>query len=277
MAGYTTATTLNLQVNPVYAAPTANQTLATQTLAAGSAWSYALPALFSESIAGDTLTVTATLANGQPLPSWLVFDPVKQTISGTPTDQTTGALALKITATDMGGLATSTALNLNVSPVYSAPVVNGALSTQTPAAGTPWSFALPSTLFSESIAGDTLTYKATLANGQPLPSWLTFDPVKQTFSGTPTDQTTGALALKITATDMGGLSTSTTLNVQVNPTYAAPTVGAPLTTQTLAAGAAWTYALPATLFSETVAGDTLTVTATLANGNPLPSWLSFDP
>lgn len=276
--GLSTSTTLNVQVNPTYQAPTVSQTLATQTVAAGSAWSYALPAtLFNEASVGDALTYKATLASGNPLPAWVSFDPIEQVFSGTPTDQTTGALALKITAFDLGGLATSTTLNVQVNPTYQAPTVNQTLATQTVTAGSAWNYTLPTTLFSEAIGGDAVTYKATLANGDPLPGWLTFDPVKQVFSGTPTDQTTGAVALKITATDMGGLTTSSTLNVQVNPTYQAPTVNQTLATQTVAAGSVWSYALPATLFGEAIAGDTVTYTATLANGSALPSWLSFDP
>ena len=275
--GLTSSATLNVQVNPTYQAPTVGLALAVQTVAAGTAWSYALPVtLFGAAIAGDMLTYKATLANGDPLPSWLTFDPVKQTFSGTPTDQVTGAFALKVTATDMGGLASSTTLNLQVNPTYAAPTVATTLAMQTLAAGTVWNYTLPADLFNESIAGDTLTYKATLANGDPLPSWLTFDPVKQTFGGAPTDQTTGALALKLTAKDMGGLATSTTLSLQVNPAYQAPTATQTLSSQSVTTGTAWSYSLPATLFSEAVAGDTLKYSATLADGTPLPAWLSFD-
>ncbi|WP_206955959.1 putative Ig domain-containing protein [Trinickia acidisoli] len=276
--GLTASTTLNLQVNPTYEAPTVGQALGTQTIAAGNPWSYTLPAsLFSETVAGDTLTYQATLANGNPLPSWLTFNAETQTFSGMPTDQTTGALVLTVSATDMGGLTTNTTLNVQVNPSYQAPTINQTLVTQTIAASNPWSYTLPASLFSETVAGDTLTYQATLANGNPLPSWLTFNAETQTFSGTPTDQTTGALVFTITATDMGGLATSTTLNVQINPSYEAPTVSQSLTNQALSVGTTWSYGLPSTLFAEPVEGDTLTYTATLANGNPLPSWLTFDP
>ncbi|MGN6666025.1 MAG: putative Ig domain-containing protein [Trinickia sp.] len=278
MGGLATSTALNLQIVPVYQAPIVGQTLSPQTAAAGTAWTYTLPpALFSEAVAGDTLSYGATLANGSPLPAWLTFDPVKQTFSGTPTDLTTGALAVTVTATDRGGLSASSTLNLQVNPTYSAPTVTQTLSNQTAKNGTSWTYALPSTLFSESIAGDTLTYAATLADGSALPSWLSFDAQKQAFTGTPPAEASGTLVINITATDMGGLSASTTLSVTPNGAYQAPTVTQALSSQTLPAGTTWTYALPATLFSEPVAGDTLTYTATLGDGTPLPSWLSFDP
>ena len=37
----------------------------------------------------------------------------------------------------------------------------------------------------------------------------------------------------------------------------------------------WTFQIPADTFSD-ANGDPLTLTATLANGDPLPSWLSFN-
>ncbi len=40
-----------------------------------------------------------------------------------------------------------------------------------------------SNTFSDVDVGDTLTYSATLADGTPLPSWLSFDAATQTFSG----------------------------------------------------------------------------------------------
>ncbi|WP_321945843.1 putative Ig domain-containing protein [Paraburkholderia sp. J10-1] len=277
MGGFTNSTTLNLQVSPTYQAPTVVQTLATQNAQAGTAWSFTLPTgLFSEAIAGDTLKYSATLANGGALPSWLTFNATTGQFSGTPTDQTTGAFALKVTATDMGGLATSTTLNLQVSPTYQAPTVAQTLATQNAKAGTAWSWTLPTGLFSEAIAGDTLKYSATLADGTALPSWLAFNVTTGQFSGTPTDQTTGAFAIKVTATDMGGLATSTTLNLQVSPTYQAPTVAQTLAAQSTKIGTAWSYTLPTGLFSEAIAGDTLKYSVTLADGTALPSWLAFN-
>jgi hypothetical protein len=51
--------------------------------------------------AGDTLTYSATLGDGSPLPNWLSFNTATRTFSGTPTNA--GNLNLKITATDSVG------------------------------------------------------------------------------------------------------------------------------------------------------------------------------
>ena len=48
-----------------------------------------------------------------------------------------------------------------------------------------FSFTVPATSFIDVDAGDSLTLSATLADGSPLPAWLSFDAATQTFSGTP--------------------------------------------------------------------------------------------
>ncbi|WP_220702196.1 putative Ig domain-containing protein, partial [Trinickia fusca] len=262
-----------------HGAVTASQTaIAAQSTQTSTAWSYALPGgLFNAPVAGDAVTISATLANGDPLPAWLHFDAVRQTFSGNPDAANVGDLALKIVATDLAGQTASMAMALHVSANPHAPTVGAPLASQTAAAGSAWAYALPAGMFKPATAGDALAYTATLADGDPLPAWLRFDPIKQTLSGTPTDATTGTLAVKITATEAAGLASSTTLNLQVNPIYQAPTVTQTQAAQTIAAGTAWSYALPTTLFNEAVAGDTLRYSATLADGSPLPSWLTFDP
>lgn len=50
--------------------------------------------------------------------------------------------------------------------------------------------------------GDVLTYSVTLANGSPLPGWLTFNPATRTLSGTPPQSAIGTqIELRVTAAD----------------------------------------------------------------------------
>jgi len=77
----------------------------------------------------------------------------------------------------------------------------------------PFSYTLPEGLFSDPDAGDSLTLTATLANGDPLPSWLTFDGT--TFSGTPTEGDEGTLTITLTATDAAGVAAATNFNLVV--------------------------------------------------------------
>jgi predicted extracellular nuclease len=51
----------------------------------------------------SSLTLTATLADGSPLPAWLHFDPASASFSGTPANQDANLLAVKVLATDPTG------------------------------------------------------------------------------------------------------------------------------------------------------------------------------
>jgi hypothetical protein len=73
---------------------------------------------------------------------------------------------------------------------------------------------LPSTTFTDVDSSETLTYTATSADGTALPAWLSFNATTRTFSGTPT--ASGTYGVRVTATDLGGLSASETFNVAVS-------------------------------------------------------------
>ena len=60
------------------------------------------------------LTYTATAADGSPLPAWLTFNAATRTFSGTPTAANVGTLSVKVSATDLGGLAASETFNIAV-------------------------------------------------------------------------------------------------------------------------------------------------------------------
>ena len=114
-AGATSTASLTVTIHgandtPVLAIQTANQ-----TASVGSLFSLPLQAgTFTDVDGGDTLTYTATAADGSALPAWLTFTSATRSFSGTPT--TTGTLGVKVTATDSGGLATSETFNIIVTP-----------------------------------------------------------------------------------------------------------------------------------------------------------------
>ncbi len=70
--------------------------------------------------------------------------------------------------------------------------------------------------FVDSDANTTLTYSATLANGNVLPTWLTFNAQTRTFTGTPSVADIGQLSIKVTVTDNGGASVSDEFNLLIN-------------------------------------------------------------
>lgn len=89
-----------------------------------------------------------------------------------------------------------TAANIN-------PVVNYPLIDQNGAEGTAFSYQFAPITFTDAN-GDALTYTAKLNNVDPLPSWLTFDPVTRTFSGTPTSTASGQYNITVIANDGHG-------------------------------------------------------------------------
>ncbi|MGO8646486.1 putative Ig domain-containing protein, partial [Rhizobium ruizarguesonis] len=86
----------------------------TQNATVGSAFSFVLPTTtFTDVASGETLTYAATAADGTALPAWLSFNAATRTFSGTPT--TGGTYGVKVTATDLGGLAANETFNIAVS------------------------------------------------------------------------------------------------------------------------------------------------------------------
>ena len=208
------------------AAPVVVAALPDQTLMQGQVVEFAVPAgTFSDAniLSGDMLSYSATLADGTALPAWLSFDAATQTFSGTPGNADVGALSLKVTATDTGGLSASADFTVNVANVNDAPLVATALDSQNATEDASWSYTIPASTFSDVDVGDSLSYSATLADGSTLPSWLTFDAVTRTFSGTPQNADVGSLSLKVTATDATGAAVSSSFDVTVANTNDAPT------------------------------------------------------
>ena len=106
-------TTIIVNTPPVVANPLANQTFSEQA-----AVSFAVPAnTFSDvQTAAAALVLSATLTGGAALPSWLVFNPATKTFSGSPPDNVAASFAITVTATDAGGLSTTSAFALNIAP-----------------------------------------------------------------------------------------------------------------------------------------------------------------
>lgn len=53
-------------------------------------------------LSSEPLTYSAALSNGDPLPDWLIFNPVTREFSGIPTDANVGSLEIKVVADDGG-------------------------------------------------------------------------------------------------------------------------------------------------------------------------------
>ena len=88
--------------------------------------------------------------------------------------------------------------------------------------------------------------------------------------------TSATLALTVTATDQGSLSASTTFTLAIQNVNDAPTLAESDRGPVRIHGAAFTFTVPANTFADVDPGDPLTYSATLADGNALPAWLSFN-
>jgi VCBS repeat-containing protein len=259
-------------------APTVCSAIADQCVSQGEQFLLGIPDSFgdADAVVGDSLTFSASLGNGDPLPSWLSFDAATQTFSGTPANGDVGDLSIKVTATDKAGASASQTFAVAVVNVNDAPTVVTAIADQVATQDAAFSFAVPANAFADVDVGDVLSYNATLANGDPLPSWLSFDTATQTFSSTPTNGDVGSLSVKVTATDKAGASASQAFAITVANVNDAPIIMAAIADQTATQDAAFSFAIPANSFTDIDVGDVLSYSATLTNGDPLPSWLGFN-
>ncbi len=292
---------VSLILTGVNDAPQQHNYVENQNATEGESFFLGLPSnLFEDVDNGDQITLSATQWDDSPLPSWLSFNAEEGTFEGTPEDGDNGFFGIRVTATDSYGVTASTTFGLNVWSVNYAPQVAIELGDGSILEDDFFSFNLLTGESSGSIsdggeggsdggsdgggdgggptfvdtdAGDVLTLSATF-NGESLPSWITFNGEVISFS--PTNDNVGNHELTITATDLGGLSTSQTLTIHIENVNDAPTVAGTIEDQTATEGSTRYITLPVGLFNDVDAGDSLTLTASKADDCPLPSWISFD-
>ena len=85
-----------------------------------------------------------------------------------------------------------------------APTVSNPIPDVTATEDSFFDFQIPADTFTDVDVGDTLTYSATLADGSPLPNWLSFESENLTFSGTPTNEDVGNFSIAVMADDGNG-------------------------------------------------------------------------
>lgn len=102
-SGSAVSDTFDLTVTPFNDAPTLAAPIADRSATQGAAFSFVLPANTFADVDNPTLALSATLAGGAALPSWLTFNAATRTFSGTPGAANVGAVDIAVTATDAGG------------------------------------------------------------------------------------------------------------------------------------------------------------------------------
>ena len=302
-AGATSSTTLTVTIHGANDAPTLAAQTGSQNATVGSAFSLVLPAgTFTDVDAGDSLAYAATAADGSSLPAWLSFNAATRTFSGTPTTGDVGTLGVKVSATDLGGLAASETFNIAVATTpNTAPtaVADTADATEKGgiANGSGGSPATGNVLTNDTDpdAGDTKTVTAlsfgavTGTLGTALAgahgSLVLNASGDFTYTVNETDAAVQALrqstdtltdVFSYTMRDTAGATSSTTLTVTIHGANDAPTLAAQTGSQNATVGSAFSLVLPAGTFTDVDAGDSLAYTATAADGSSLPAWLSFN-
>ncbi len=218
----------------------------------------------------DVVTVTARLASGSALPSWLTFN--GSSFSGTPAAGDAGPLAVEVVATDLSGLASIVPISIKVGSLNSAPTAT-TLGSANATEDAAFIYIVPLMTFTDSNINDRLTLTATKSDNTALPSWLSFD--GRTFKGTPDNSVVGSLALKVLATDIFGATATSNLTILVGNTNDAPIKGAIIVDQLAVQGQAFSFTIPAGAFSDPDLGDTMTLSVKQTTGDALPTWLSF--
>ncbi|MDO9180711.1 MAG: cadherin-like domain-containing protein, partial [Agitococcus sp.] len=138
----------------------------------------------------------------------------------TPSANFNGTALLNYTVSD-GTAELSGQAVINVAAVNDAPETLIPLENQSTDENQPFTYVLPTDAFID-IDGDNLSYTATLLDGSPLPSWLSFNDKSQTFSGTPSFDDAGVVAIKVVATDSSGAVAIQQFRIDVNDVNRAP-------------------------------------------------------
>lgn len=156
----------------VLSAPLVTAQTPTQTWQEGKPVSFTLPANTFTDPQGQKLSYSATLPNGQVLPSWLKLDAKTETFSGT-APGTAQSPTIKVTATDTSGLAGSETFAASVTT----PTVP-----QTWTDGQTVDLVFPGKTFTDAL-GLKMTFVAHEISGPDVTSWLRFNPTTDEFTG----------------------------------------------------------------------------------------------
>jgi len=267
-------TVLNANDAPTVANPVAGQAVPDATEDAGFSFAFAADT-FDDVDAGDSLTYTATLGDGSPLPLWLTFAAATRAFTGTPGNEHVGALTVRVAATDAAAAAASDEFDLAVLNTNDAPTVANPIPDQDVAQGAAFEFTFAADTFSDVDAGDTLTYTAEPAGGGLLPGWLGFAPLTRTFSGTPGDGDVGTIAVTVTADDGDG-GVGCTFDITVTNVNDPPTLLNPIGDRNATEDSYFTFSVPHDAFGDVDELDVLAYSAARVGGSALPRWLSFE-
>ena len=203
--------TVTISVAAQNDAPTLVEAPTEQVATQDVAFSYVLPTNMFADVDGDLVTVSAELASGEALPSWLSFN--GSTFNGTPTNSDIGTIVVRVVGTDPTGAEASGEFLLTIENVNDAPVVADGLDNQSVRVIEALDYTIPFSAFADPDPGDSLTYVATLSDGSTLPTWIVFS--DGNFSGVPGETDRGTVAIDVQATDSAGATATASFALTV--------------------------------------------------------------
>lgn len=248
--------------------PIANGTISDQSVNEDEAYTFTTAIDFSDEDLDDKVSISAVC------PAWLSYNSSTKTFTGTPGNSDVGTYIIKLTGTDLMNAKTEVSFNIVVVNVNDAPTLVNAIADQKVNEKSAYSFIIPDNVFNDIDLGDKLSYSAKLSDGSAMPSWLSFDAVDATFSGT--CQEPCVLNIELTATDNSGASISDLFILEVLNVNDAPVLNTAIPDQEVDVNTYYSYTIPSNTFTDADADDQIRFSVNLANGDPLPDWLTFD-
>jgi VCBS repeat-containing protein len=203
--GNSTTATIGVTIAPVNDAPvSSNQNLSTQedTSVSGQ--------VIASDIEGDTLTysITSNATNGT-----VTLNAATGTFVYTPNPNYNGSDSFVVTINDGNGGTTTSLITIGVTPVNDAPISNNQSLV------TDEDVAINGQVIASDVDGDTLNYSV---SGQPANGVVTLDPATGTFVYTPNVNYNGSDSFVVTISDGNGGTTTSLINVGINPVNDAP-------------------------------------------------------
>ena len=149
-----------------------------------------------------------------------------------------------------------------------------------------FSFTAPSTSFKEIDQTNGVTYKATLSNGYPLPSWLNCDTATGVLSGLPDPSDRSSFDVSITATDVAGQNSSVAFRLLQHSYVSLEAVpgmdeASAQNLYCLQENTDFNAQIPSQFLSAPELGDIVSISSQFedydSNGTLQPDWFHFDP
>ena len=199
--------------------------LADASVAEGSAVSFSTADHFATADSQNTMTFSATLADGSPLPAGITIDTNTGVISGTAHDDFLGDNEILVTATDEHGMAATEAMTLTITNVNEAPTLETEGGT-----GTEDTAISGRVIGSDADVGDTLEYHinggaSDGAGNESLTTehgTVTLNTANGEYTFTPQTNWSGTDSFNVIATDGNGGAVSQTVNLSASAVADAP-------------------------------------------------------